>query len=86
MKKIIIQTTWEKMMTTLKAIEDTPKCSIYSLAKILKWSPGKTENYVKRLLNHCFIYKTTIQRNGRTCSELVAFPKEHYEVAEKHAD
>ncbi len=77
------QRAWECQMLVLKKIEDNPGVSGYGLAKILQWTPGKVDHYVKKLLKYSFITNSTTSVNGRTKNEYFAQPISHYIKEEK---
>lgn len=57
----------------LQVIRQNPGLSMYELAKLLKWSIGKTDGSVRRLTNSNKVQICSIERNGRRVT--LVYPK-----------
>lgn len=58
----------------LKVIRDYPGLSQYELGKKIKWTIGRVDGAVRRLLNSKEVYVTVIERNGRRVN--LVYPKD----------
>jgi hypothetical protein len=57
----------------LRTIRESPGLSLYELRKLLKWSNGKVDGSLRRLLHAKKIVITAIARNGRSVQ--LVYPK-----------
>ena len=58
----------------LEVVRNYPGLSQYELCKKLKWTVGRVDGTVRRLLNSKEVYVTVIERNGRRVN--LAYPKD----------